>query len=400
MLSVHSERIFSYLREGRSIKELINLGEELLGSPLLFADPDHVHREVSASYPLEDLKERFRYLYQASPEDIATYVTEPFSRATGNAPFIVHTPTFSRRHMICKACWSSRYVGYLLLPEGATPLEELDGALISHLADACAIAGVLELGATLIESNRPSAYILNDLIAGRISTPEALESRLLGSSLCRFADYFLVSVLCGDRGRDRRFLNAAALRLHNSIDRCRVFFDDEGLFFLMEGEGLSEAQRKKLEELRKKFGFVFGVSDGFSDLWDLAEGHRQAEYAAALARNGAWLIHYDDCKILDALAHAPRRLWPSFVSNAYKQMKEYDEKNGTDYVYTVSIFLKNDANMSSASKAMFVHKNTLLYRFKRMKELFGLDLERFHDLVKFYISYCLDSGLIPELPQS
>lgn len=74
-------------------------------------------------------------------------------------------------------------------------------------------------------------------------------------------------------------------------------------------------------------------------------------------------------------------------------MKAADESGGTGYVETVAQFLRHDANLARTSQALFVHKNTLLYRFKRIKALFGLDVERLQDLGKFYLSYCLDTAL-------
>lgn len=394
MLAAQSEQIFSYLREGRSIKEFLGLGEALLQTPLLFCDPGHMHREFSPSYPHDDIKERFRFFYEVSPEEFDRCITQRFSQVNGNLPFIVHTPTFSRRHMISKACWSGRYVGYLLLPETSVPLEELDVALVARLADACAIAGALELGATLIENDRPSAYILNDLIAGRITSPKSLEDRLHGSFLSRRMDYRLVSAVCLDRSCDRPLLNSIATGLHHRIERCRVFFDDGRLFFLMEGEFPTGGQLEKLRELHERHGFAFGVSDGFADLWLLSESHRQACCAARFCTpNEGWLRYYDDCKILDALSCIPAGRRPFLLSSAYCQMKAADESGGTGYVETVAQFLRHDANLARTSQALFVHKNTLLYRFKRIKALFGLDVERLQDLGKFYLSYCLDTAL-------
>ena len=49
----------------------------------------------------------------------------------------------------------------------------------------------------------------------------------------------------------------------------------------------------------------------------------------------------------------------------------------------------NDANIQKASEAMFMHKNTLIYRMKRIRELFGVDLEVNKDLIKLYFSFAV-----------
>ncbi len=49
-------------------------------------------------------------------------------------------------------------------------------------------------------------------------------------------------------------------------------------------------------------------------------------------------------------------------------------------------FAENDLNVSKASKAMFIHRNTMIYKLDKLKELSGFDLRVFIDA---YILYML-----------
>ena len=46
---------------------------------------------------------------------------------------------------------------------------------------------------------------------------------------------------------------------------------------------------------------------------------------------------------------------------------------------TADIFLKNNLNISKASKQSYMHRNTLLYRLDKIKKLTGLNLKTFED---------------------
>lgn len=52
---------------------------------------------------------------------------------------------------------------------------------------------------------------------------------------------------------------------------------------------------------------------------------------------------------------------------------------------TVSVFFRNDLNLTAASKQLFIHRNTLNYRLDKIRRETGLDLRSFHDAVIFRI---------------
>ena len=52
---------------------------------------------------------------------------------------------------------------------------------------------------------------------------------------------------------------------------------------------------------------------------------------------------------------------------------------------TVSVFFRNDLNLTAASKQLFIHRNTLNYRLDKIKKDFGLDLRTYQDAVVFRI---------------
>lgn len=59
--------------------------------------------------------------------------------------------------------------------------------------------------------------------------------------------------------------------------------------------------------------------------------------------------------------------------------------NDEELVTTVEQFLKNDLNIIHASKALCVHRNTMIYRLEKVKKLLGLDIKKFEDAVTVQI---------------
>ena len=50
---------------------------------------------------------------------------------------------------------------------------------------------------------------------------------------------------------------------------------------------------------------------------------------------------------------------------------------------TAQTFFRNDLNLTTTAKELFIHRNTLLYRLERIRRETGLDIRSFHDAVIF-----------------
>ena len=69
-------------------------------------------------------------------------------------------------------------------------------------------------------------------------------------------------------------------------------------------------------------------------------------------------------------------------------LMNFDKINSIDenLLYTGIKFIENDLNISKTSSSLFLHRNTLIYRLDKIKELLNLDLKNFKDAMIFYLS--------------
>ncbi len=58
-----------------------------------------------------------------------------------------------------------------------------------------------------------------------------------------------------------------------------------------------------------------------------------------------------------------------------------------DLVDSCMCLFENNLNVSLAAKKLYMHRNTLIYRIKKIKRLTGLDVTAFSDAVSFIIYY-------------
>ena len=56
-------------------------------------------------------------------------------------------------------------------------------------------------------------------------------------------------------------------------------------------------------------------------------------------------------------------------------IERYDKKYGTDLTETLYLYLNNNCNTAKTAKLMYIHRNTLYYKIKKIEELIGQSLE-------------------------
>lgn len=121
--------------------------------------------------------------------------------------------------------------------------------------------------------------------------------------------------------------------------------------------------------------FMVGVSLPFSDLPELHNACRQAEFA----------MQYQQ----EAGVRFARDLAFSFLINRMKEntqelslrhpaktiLGSYDGEKGSELYKTLIVYLENERNMTNAAKSLYIHRNTLTARIDRIQQLLGSTLD-------------------------
>jgi DNA-binding PucR family transcriptional regulator len=64
-----------------------------------------------------------------------------------------------------------------------------------------------------------------------------------------------------------------------------------------------------------------------------------------------------------------------FYAETVRPLVAYDEQYETDLLGTLSTFLECDANVNATAARLITHRHTVRYRFERVRELTGLDVQ-------------------------
>jgi len=118
-----------------------------------------------------------------------------------------------------------------------------------------------------------------------------------------------------------------------------------------------------------------GVGSPAGDLIDWRDSFRQAGQALEMARrlNDRAPRYFPDLSVYRLLLQL--ELHPDlqiFKNEILGPLLSYE--GGGDLVKTLDAYFENNAVLSHAAEALFIHRNTLIYRMERIAEITGLDL--------------------------
>lgn len=85
-------------------------------------------------------------------------------------------------------------------------------------------------------------------------------------------------------------------------------------------------------------------------------------------------------KIMDNLKDETKETILNNFSNGFSKLDD-------DMIRTIEIFFKLDLNLSEASKALYVHRNTLIYRLDKIQKYTSYDIRKFNDAALFKMAF-------------
>lgn len=79
----------------------------------------------------------------------------------------------------------------------------------------------------------------------------------------------------------------------------------------------------------------------------------------------------------------------TLIHSSFSVIQSFDEKNNTDYLHTLICYLQNNCSMNNTAEILNIHRNSLLYRIRRIEELLDFEIstspERPHMLFSSFL---------------
>ena len=165
-------------------------------------------------------------------------------------------------------------------------------------------------------------------------------------------------------------------------------------------KNLKEALRHKIYKIAKKikhiisqkmkFKVTIGIGEYHKNIRGLSKSFREATQALDVGtrlEGPGDIYHINDLGIGRILAEIKKETQKEMIKETLCSIKDGKGKGMTDTLSkSLKAFFDNNLNISKTAKIIFAHRNTLLYRLRRIKEITGLDPRNFDDAIQLRIA--------------
>lgn len=260
----------------------------------------------------------------------------------------------------------------------------------------CQIRSLIE---AYSEKNDKNAF-MQKLLLGSYSEVETFNraKKLHISSSCQRAVFLVETRQAGDEHALTMIRNIFSARTHDFITSV----DDRGIIIVR--ELVSTETYENLEATAHMLVDMLGAeamtqawvaySNVANGLRDLANAYKEARMALEIGKifySERNVFGYRKLGIGRLIYQLPEEVCEMFIEEIFDG-ESLDVIDG-ETLNIIRTFFENNLNLSETSRQLYVHRNTLVYRFEKIQKRFGLDLRSFEDALTFKIAMLVSGYL-------
>lgn len=135
-----------------------------------------------------------------------------------------------------------------------------------------------------------------------------------------------------------------------------------------------------------KVSALIGVSEECGDYTEIPLALRQCRMAAEIGtktENGEGLYFYSQMRLGRIVASFSSEVRPILQRDILNKLIE---NRGDSLLETLFVYFEMNGNVAQTAEKLFIHRNTLQYRFRKIKEITGFDIYNIDDLVQLRLA--------------
>ena len=164
-------------------------------------------------------------------------------------------------------------------------------------------------------------------------------------------------------------------QLEIRLPLCKIVYWQDNTIAITKADTLIQSMNK-VQKLSEALNTACGISLPFYEWTSLADAYHQAELALSFCSVNKRVVHCQDHAwdfLIDYLCNTVA--YSQLLHPAAKILAAYDAEHNSQLADTLLVYLENERNVSITAEKLFIHRNTMQYRLRKILDLVSTDFE-------------------------
>lgn len=192
--------------------------------------------------------------------------------------------------------------------------------------------------------------------------------------------------------------------MQHNFDNLVIFLHDTEIIVIL-GNYTSDTLHSFIDELTshlnmllaKKIDYTIGIGKLTKSIRCLHKSYRQAKNIQKLQLKNKIdksLIFYSEMGIYKLLMNIENQdILNEYYEHSIKPIREYDKNNNSSLAPVLRSYLKNNGSVKETADELFIHRNTVNYKIKKIEEMLNIDLSSLDARVQLIVGFMLEDML-------
>lgn len=394
-------KIMALNKNTSNVQEVLDLGFELLGNPLLLVDVSlcfigHAGGNAVDNEPLWEWTLSKGYV----TEDYVNSVMMDGLADEGRYPqkplLIWEKGMLNHDQLVFRILSNNIPLGYLKTLAYNKPISEMDQQLITILGN-CLSQFLTNNHAEHASCSPLIESFLISLLNEKIYDHDAIDERIHQFNLKLYDNLTLIVIELKDSFlQDKAKAILFKRKLQNFLGRDNIVYYDGHLVALYDSKTIqpfTESGWTSFETLLDSYDCRAGVSLLFHNLYSLPEHYRSACEALHTGRKlhlPQSIVQYSDIMLRHVfLTYGSQRDIMPLIHPAIRTLQEIESDKYHMFLETIKTYIDNGLEIVPTAKSLFIHYNTMKYRLNRIVELTGLNFMDAQTIFQLQLSFLI-----------
>ena len=314
------------------------------------------------------------------PEDMEAIDFQKFYKDVmqSDRPLISTNPKLKGNHLSIRIIIDRTLIGILTMTETGAAITDDDFESITLIRDFVIQILQKDIQNKEKHGNRYE-FFFSDLLDGKIDNKIQMEERYANIEFS-LGDLNYISVVTLKQQDEVFATSFVRNELGNAMSDTYTFFYRDRIAMLTikpAANPLSDAMVEKVSKICEKYSIVGAVSNPFHRIEQAPDYYQQALATIDLARSQfpvTGFFRWSQYAVQSFFNNMDESSIIAFTHPAILKLANYDKTHGTELMKSLKYYLLHDHNLTTASKKLFIHRNSLLNRINKIRNLVLIDI--------------------------